>query len=61
MFYGLAHREEEFYADHLYRFLAIAPALVLAPLRTEEEYTNSFFKLPSIGVYNIFGHDWNEN
>ena len=38
MFYGLAHKEEEFYADHLHKAVFFAPATLFA----DGEYTDFY-------------------
>ena len=61
MFYGLSHREEDFYKDNLYKFLAFAPCTIAPKDGPEEKWTDSLFKFPSIGVYNEYGPNWRES
>ena len=58
MFYGLAHREEDFYADNLYKFLAFAPCTICPPSGSESYWEDTLFKYPSVGVYDMYGPNW---
>lgn len=62
MFYGLAHREEEFFASSVHKFLAMAPCAVAEARGTPESYyTDNLFQYPSIGVYSLGGSNWEVN
>ena len=58
MFYALAHREEEFLGDSLYKFLAFAPCTICPPSGPESKWNDSLYQFPSIGVYNEYGPDY---
>ena len=55
MFYGLAHREEDFYADNLYKFVALAPCTICPESGPESYWDETLFAMPSIGVYDLYG------
>ena len=58
MFYGLAHREEEFFADSLYKFVAMAPCTICPVDGPESYWDDTLFAIPSIGVYDLYGPNW---
>lgn len=58
MFYGLAHREEEFFSDNLYKFVAMAPCTICPVDGPELYWDNTLFAMPSIGVYDLYGPNW---
>merc|ERR1719237_1082291 len=59
MFYGLSHLEEEFYADNLHMFIAFAPCTIYNVGETPESfYESTIYKLPDIGVYSLYGPNW---
>ena len=43
MFYGLAHRENDFYADNLYKFIAFAPCTVCPQDGNESWYEKGLY------------------
>ena len=55
MFYGLAHREEEFFADSLIKFIALAPCTIAAADGPESYWESVMYALPSIGVHDLYG------
>lgn len=63
MFYGLAHREEEFFAESIHKFLAMAPCTVAETEADvpESYFTDNLFQYPSIGVYWLGGTNYEEN
>ena len=58
MFYGLAHREEEFFADALHKVVLLAPCTICPEAGPESYYEDTLFKFPSIGVYDLYGPHW---
>ena len=60
MFYALAHLEESFFVDNLYKLIAFAPCFVNPPWTDESYYEQSLYKLNSIGVYDEYGPNWEE-
>mmetsp|Transcript_25766 Transcript_25766/g.32070 ORF Transcript_25766/g.32070 Transcript_25766/m.32070 type:complete len:117 (+) Transcript_25766:252-602(+) len=58
MFYGLAHREEDFYKDNLYKFLAFAPCTICPPDGPESYYEDTLYSIPSVGVHDLYGPHW---
>ena len=56
MFYALAHREEEFFADNLHKFIALAPCTVCPEQGPESYWEDVLYTLPEIGVYNLYGN-----
>ena len=61
MFYGLAHKESEFFADSLYKVVQLAPCFVcyIAPPYNTVEYANdTIMKYQELGVYAINGPNW---
>ena len=62
MFYALAHFEEEFLADSLHKFVALAPCTLYNVGEAPESYfEESLFAYPSVGVYNMYGPNWEAN
>lgn len=55
MFYALAHREEEFFVDNLYKFVALAPCTICPEAGPESRWEETLYKFPSIGVYDLYG------
>ena len=43
MFYALAHREEEFFVDNLYKFVAMAPCTVCPESGPESKWENVLY------------------
>ena len=58
MFYGLAKRHDDFYADNLYKFLAFAPCTISPPDGPASWWEDNLFEFPSAGVHNLYGPDW---
>ena len=59
MFYALAHLEEEFFVDNLYKFVAFAPCTIFPPGDVPESYyENTIYAYPSVGVYDFCGPNW---
>ena len=61
MFYALAHLEEEFFVDNMYKFLAFAPCTICPKNGPEEKWQDTLFQYPSIGVYEMYGPGWDED
>mmetsp|Transcript_14456 Transcript_14456/g.19596 ORF Transcript_14456/g.19596 Transcript_14456/m.19596 type:complete len:163 (+) Transcript_14456:274-762(+) len=61
MFYALAHLEESFLVDNLYKFVALAPCTICPPDGPESYYEDSLYEMPSIGVYDLYGPHWRRN
>ena len=55
MFYGLAHREEDFYADNLHKVLLFAPCTICPEDGPESKWEDTLFSFPSVGVYDLYG------
>ena len=55
MFYGLAHRETDFYADNMHKFVALSPCTVCPEAGPESYWKEVLYSLPSIGVYDVYG------
>ena len=58
MFYGLAKREEDFYADNLWKFVALAPCTICPKDGPESKWDDTLFQFPSIGVYEMYGPNY---
>ena len=58
MFYGLVHLEEEFFADSLYKFVAMAPCTICPRDGSEKYWDKTLFAIPSVGVYDLYGPNW---
>ncbi len=58
MFYGLAHREEEFFADALHKVVMFAPCTICPESGPESYWEDTLFKFPTIGVYDLYGPHW---
>ena len=58
MFYALAHLEETFFVDNLYKFVALAPCTVTSSAGSESYVENTLYQFPSIGVYSMHGPNW---
>jgi len=58
MFYALAHREEEFFADSLHKFVAMAPCTIASQGGPESYYDETLFSISSVGVYDLYGPNW---
>ena len=58
MFYALAHREEEFFVDNLYKFVAFAPCTICPKDGPESYWDDTLYAFPSIGVYDLYGPHW---
>ena len=43
MLYGLAHKEEEFYAEHLHKAVFFAPCTILGGLGDESYHASTTF------------------
>lgn len=55
MFYGLAHREEDFYADNLHKVLLFAPCTICPEDGPESKWEDTLYSFPSVGVYDLYG------
>ena len=61
MFYSLAHKEEEFLADSLLKFVAMAPCFITnSASKDESYYYNGLYAYPSVGIYDLWGPNWPE-
>ena len=58
MFYALAHLEEDFLVDNLHKFVAFAPCTICSKDGDESYYEDSLYILPTIGVYDLYGPNW---
>lgn len=58
MFYGLAHLEEEFFVDNVYKFVAFAPCTLCTQDGGEDYWERTLYQFPSIGVYDLYGPHW---
>lgn len=58
MFYALAHLEEEFLADNLYKFVAMAPCTYVPKDGREKYWDDTLYSFPSVGVYDLYGPNW---
>ena len=58
MFYGLVHKEEEFFADSLYKFVAMAPCTIAPEAGPESYWDETLFSISSVGVYDLYGPNW---
>lgn len=62
MFYALAHREQEFFADNLHKFVALAPCTICPDFgKPESYYEGGLYSFPSIRVHNMYGPKWPRN
>ena len=46
MFYALAHLEETFFVDNLYKFVALAPCTVTSSAGSESYVENTLYQFP---------------
>ena len=58
MFYALAHLEDEFLADSLHRFVALAPCTIAPVDGLESYWYGTLYAMPSVGVYDFYGPNW---
>ena len=63
MFYGLAHKEDEFFADHVHKVIQLAPCYAGKPsiCFDEECVTKTRDMAAELGIYSTFGPNWEEN
>ena len=61
MFYALAHLEEDFLVDNLYKFVAFAPCTIAAADGDESYWENTLYTFPDRGIYDEYGPDWDNN
>ena len=61
MFYALAHLEDTFFAEHLYKALMFAPCLVLTDVVAMSGTLDQLTYLMDKGVYSVFGPNWETN
>ena len=54
MLYGLAHREEEFFADNLHKAVLFAPCTVQSQWGNVSRWEDGTFEFPSVGVHSMF-------
>ena len=60
MFYGLTQIEEEFYADNMNKFVAIAPCIYME--HTEyEHYVTGYGEYRKLGINVLYGANWDEH
>ena len=57
MFYGLAQREEDFYADNMNKFIALAPCIYFEST-DYDQYVNGYGEYRKLGINVINGPDW---
>lgn len=62
MFYGLAHREEDFYKDNVHKVLAFAPCGPPSPLAIDDYdgdyYEEGLFNFVDLGIHFVGGERW---
>ena len=58
MFYGLSHLEEEFFADALHKFVAMAPCTIVPKDGDESYWDDGLFSITKAGVYDLYGPNW---
>ena len=63
MFYALAHLEDSFFVDNLYKFLAFAPCTISPKDGPESYWLDNLYDFQSIGVYGLYGDSarWDED
>ena len=65
LIYALAHKEEEYFADRMYKAVFMAPCMGFAPTTDpayQDYYKNTLFKFPSMGINSLFGGpNWKTN
>lgn len=58
-FYALAKLDEEFFANNVHKFVALAPCTMYntggAP---ESYYAEPMMRFPEVGVYSLYGPNW---
>ena len=60
MFYGLTHREEDFYADNMNKFVALAPCIYFE--HTEyDQYVNGYGEYRKLGINVLYGPNWDQH
>ena len=61
MHYGLAHLEESFYGDNLYKVVSLAPCWYSGiPDVFKDFYNSTFMTFQEHGIYSLNGPDWPE-
>ena len=63
MFYGLAHREDDFFGDNLHKVIQLAPCYAGEPsiCFDTECVTKTRDLAAENGIYSTFGPNWEEN
>ena len=64
MFYGLAHLEEQFHVDNVYKVIDFAPCFVfyLDPEdRTPDLINDNLALFPDYGIFAFNGPNWDED
>ena len=60
MFYGLTQVEEEFYADNMNKFVALAPC-VWFEHRDYDYYTGGYGEYRKLGINVLYGPNWDKH
>ena len=63
MFYGLAHREDSFFANSLYKVVQLAPCFVISNSDnlTKKSQTEIDKKMHDNGILAVFGPNWDKD
>ena len=62
MHYGLAHLDDTFYPDNLYKSVSLAPCFIPHVPNVTKSFANStIMQFQSVGVYSINGPNWTED
>ena len=54
MFYGLAHREEDFYADNVHKALMLAPCTTNFQFGDVSGWEDNLFQFPAAGIHSFY-------
>ena len=60
MFHGLTQIEEDYYASHMNKFVALAPCIYFEPT-TYDDYVNGYGGMRKLGINVIGGPNWDSH
>jgi len=64
MFYGLAHLEKQFHANHLHKIIQMAPCFypgATPPWDSAKFIDETIMRFQDYGIYSFNGPDWDDN
>ena len=57
MFYALSHLDSSFFADNLYKFVALAPCTISPEDGSEDYWLGNLYSIQDLGIHSLYGHD----